>query len=70
MFYSQDNIDHLSSELKPGNSKVEVIDGQIWKFTKDKQSEIVEREQGLDVLKKQPDGSWKIYISHAYPMEE
>ena len=45
VFYSQDSIDHLSSELKPGGTKVEVIDGQIWKFTKDKISDIVEREQ-------------------------
>lgn len=45
VFYSQDSVDNISNELKPGGSKVEVIDGQIWKFTKDKQSDIVEREQ-------------------------
>ena len=45
VFYSQDSIDHLSAELKPGGTKVEVVDGQIWKFTKDKVSDIVEREQ-------------------------
>ncbi|MBV9358396.1 MAG: nuclear transport factor 2 family protein [Chloroflexi bacterium] len=27
---------------------------------------VVEREQGLDVFARQPDGSWKIKISHAY----
>jgi len=31
--------------------------------------EIVEREKGLDVFKKQADGTWKILISHAYPIE-
>lgn len=45
VFYSQDSIDHISAELKPGGTKVEVLDGQIWKFTKDKESDIVEREQ-------------------------
>jgi len=45
VFYSQDSIDNISTELKPGGTKVEVIDGQIWKFTKDKDSGIVEREQ-------------------------
>jgi len=43
--YSQDNIDHLSAELKPDGTKVEVMDGQIWKFTKDKETDIVKREQ-------------------------
>ncbi len=45
VFYSQDDINHISAELKPGGTKVEVVDGQIWKFTKDKDSGIVEREQ-------------------------
>lgn len=45
VFYSQDNVDNISSELKAGGTKVEVIDGQIWKFTKDKNTDIVEREQ-------------------------
>ncbi|MFA6916109.1 MAG: nuclear transport factor 2 family protein [Parachlamydiales bacterium] len=27
------------------------------------------KEKGLDVFKKQPDGSWKISISYAYPLE-
>ncbi len=45
VFYSQDDINHISAELKPGGTKVEVIDGQIWKFTKDKNSGVIEREQ-------------------------
>ncbi|MEP7273986.1 MAG: nuclear transport factor 2 family protein [Acidobacteriota bacterium] len=28
--------------------------------------ELVERENGVDVFKRQLDGSWKIYISHAF----
>jgi DNA modification methylase len=45
VFYSQDDINHVSAELKPGGTKVEAIDGQIWKFTKDKDSGVIEREQ-------------------------
>jgi adenine-specific DNA-methyltransferase len=45
VFYSQANLDQLSSELKPGGSKVEVIDGQIYKISKDKDSGIIEQEQ-------------------------
>ena len=45
VFYSQASIDQVSAELKPGGSKVEVIDGQIYKISKDKDSGIVEREQ-------------------------
>lgn len=45
VFYSQANIDQVSAELKPGGSKVEVIDGQIWKIWKDKNTDIVERDQ-------------------------
>ena len=26
------------------------------------------KEQGIDVFRRQPDGSWKISISHAYPL--
>lgn len=45
VFYSQANIDQISAELKPGGSKVEVIDGQIYKVWKDKNTDIVEKEQ-------------------------
>jgi len=45
VFYSQANLDQLSSELKPGGTKVEVIEGQIYKVSKDKSSGIVEKEQ-------------------------
>ena len=27
------------------------------------------KEKGLDIFKRQPDGSWKIAISYAYPLE-
>lgn len=41
----------------------------IWtlKITNGDQEEVV-REKGLDVLKCQKDGSWKIAISYAYPL--
>ena len=45
VFYSQDNIDNISSELKPGGTKVDVINGQIWKISKDKDTDIIEKEQ-------------------------
>lgn len=32
-----------------------------------RKSEIVVKERGIDVLKRQEDGSWKVSISHAYP---
>jgi uncharacterized protein (TIGR02246 family) len=31
--------------------------------------ERVEREKGLDVFRRQPDGLWRIHVSHAYPEE-
>lgn len=39
----------------------------IWTL---KTAEETVREKGLDVFKKQQDGSWKILISYAYPLEE
>jgi len=45
VFYSQDSIDNISAELKPGGTKVEVVGGQIWKVSKDKETDIVEKEQ-------------------------
>jgi uncharacterized protein (TIGR02246 family) len=32
-------------------------------------AEAVEREIGLDVFRRQPDGLWRITVSHAYPEE-
>jgi len=31
--------------------------------------ERVEREQGLDVFARQPDGRWRIRVSHAFPLD-
>ena len=28
------------------------------------------RESGVDVFRRQPDGSWKIHVSHAFPLDE
>ena len=44
VFYSQDSIDNISSELKPGGTKIEVINGQIWKISKDKDTDIIDKE--------------------------
>jgi len=33
------------------------------------EGELVEREQGVDVFQRQPDGRWRIRVSHAYPLE-
>lgn len=32
-------------------------------------TEVVEREKGIDIFKKQRDGKWKIRISFAYPLQ-
>ncbi len=43
----------------------------IWTLTvTDKAGAVLEtvRESGVDVFARQPDGSWKIHISHAYPL--
>jgi len=45
----------------------------IWTLTvKDKQGRLLEtaRENGLDVLRRQPGGQWRIHISHAFPVED
>ena len=43
----------------------------IWTLKVTKHDILIEKvvENGLDVFKKQPDGSWKIAISYAYPIE-
>jgi uncharacterized protein (TIGR02246 family) len=33
------------------------------------EGERVEHEKGLDVFRRQPDGLWRIHVSHAYPEE-
>jgi uncharacterized protein (TIGR02246 family) len=33
------------------------------------EGERVEREKGLDVFRRQPDGLWRIHVSHAFPEE-
>lgn len=43
----------------------------IWTLTsgeKGKAEATVVKERGLDIFKRQPDGSWKISVSYAYPM--
>lgn len=44
VFYNQDDSGEVSETLKPGGSKVIVEDGQVVKVTKDKVSDIVEKE--------------------------
>ena len=43
----------------------------VWTLKVTKHDLLIEKvvENGLDVFKKQPDGTWKIYISYAYPIE-
>lgn len=43
----------------------------IWtlKVTPKQGDPAIINERGLDVFQRQPDGSWKISISYAYPME-
>ena len=43
VFYTQDDIDHVSESLKPGSSKVTIENGQVVKVTKDKKG-IVKRD--------------------------
>lgn len=43
----------------------------VWTLKVSKHDIQIERvvENGLDVFKKQPDGTWKIHTSYAYPLE-
>ncbi len=44
----------------------------IWTLTvRDSSGRVLEttREDGVDVLRRQPDGQWRIHISHAFPVE-
>lgn len=56
-----------------------IVDGDlatvrlIWKLTvSDASGTVLEtvEENGLDVFRRQPDGSWKIHISHAFPLDQ
>ena len=45
----------------------------VWTLTvTDRQGRVLEttREDGLDVLRRQADGTWRIHISHAFPIED
>lgn len=45
----------------------------VWTLTvRDRDGRLLEsvQEDGLDVLHRQPDGSWRIHISHAFPIED
>jgi hypothetical protein len=44
VFYNQDDSGEVSEALRPGGAKVIVADGQVVKISKDKQTELVERE--------------------------
>lgn len=44
VYYSPDDLDDLSAQLKPGNSKVAVTDGQIIKVTKDAKTDLISQE--------------------------
>lgn len=44
VFYNQDDSGEISEALKPGGSRVIVEDGQVVKITKDKVSDIIDKE--------------------------
>jgi hypothetical protein len=44
VFYNQDNTGEVEEKLQAGSSKIVIENGQVIKISKDKQSEIVERE--------------------------
>jgi adenine-specific DNA-methyltransferase len=44
VFYNQDNTGEIEEELKAGSSKVIIENGQVIKISKDKKTELVERE--------------------------
>ncbi|MEI7749783.1 MAG: site-specific DNA-methyltransferase [Candidatus Moraniibacteriota bacterium] len=45
VFYNQDDATETEEKLRPGGSKVVVENGQIIKITKDKKTNVIEREQ-------------------------
>lgn len=44
VFYTQETVDNVASELRPGGTKVTVEGGQIIKVSKDKKTDIISRE--------------------------
>jgi len=44
VFYNQDSSEEITEALRPGSSKVVVENGQVVKISKDKSTELVERE--------------------------
>ncbi|MCF7896642.1 site-specific DNA-methyltransferase [Candidatus Gracilibacteria bacterium] len=44
VFYNQDNTGEVEEKLKSGQSKIVIENGQVVKFTKDKESELIEKE--------------------------
>ena len=56
VFYNQDNTGEIEEELRAGGSKVVVENGQVIKISKDKKTELIERE----VLTKK----WKDWIDY------
>ena len=44
VYYSPDDLDDLSSQLKPGGSKIGVADGQIVKISKEDKTDLITRE--------------------------
>lgn len=44
VFYNQDDLDSVGEKLRPGSSKVVLDGGQVIKLTKEKDSEVINRE--------------------------
>jgi len=44
VFYNQDNTGEIEEELKPGGAKIIIDNGQVIKISKDKRTELIERE--------------------------
>jgi len=52
VFYNQDNTGEVEEKLRPSGSKVVIENGQVIKISKDKESDIIEKE----ILTKKLDG--------------
>ena len=44
VFYNQDNTGEIEEKLRPGGSKIVIENGQVIKISKDKQTDIIEKE--------------------------